>query len=371
MKLAKFLLSLLSVILSFVIIGSAAIAVATSMDMEAFSDQFNELADPAHECHITFKTTVGGRLNYESGVYQNGQHIELAATPDTDYVFSGWYGADHTLISTDPVLIFDAHHNLSIQAEFKPAPSSPSGGNGGNTGNGSTDSNTGNGSTEDQTVKNEHHFRDIYQNYNSSNATMTENMFENSLDALFGTENEETKEIISTLIGTYTESLFNQIEDMKSKEDENGTQEDLFMSTEPQAFDALYGQMTGILQDGANYRPEEEDIVDMLDAVTKSDSCMSTIEAVVETAKENTTLMDSVSSMPEEVQTVISNALSSYHQTAEEGSKSQTVCEQIADLFGITLSGGSMPDLPDLPDLPNLPDLPDDFEIPGDIELPF
>ena len=90
MKFAKLLLSILSVVLSFVIIGSAAASVASSFDREAFSDQLNELADPEHECHITFTSTVGGQLNYATGVYQNGQHIELVATPEKDYAFSGW-----------------------------------------------------------------------------------------------------------------------------------------------------------------------------------------------------------------------------------------------------------------------------------------
>lgn len=341
MKFLCSFLSFLTVIFSAVILAGAIGTAAASFDGEGFIERISAATDTTQACALHLTATEGGSLNHQSGVYENGQHIELVATPAAGYAFAGWYGADHTLISTSTTLVFDVHHNLAITAEFKPAPSTPGSGTVEGQPSGGTSDNTGTPGNGGSTAgsENDHHFRGIYQNYNSSNASITEQVFQSSLDSLFETENEDVKEIVTALIGTYTESLFNQIGSLKEKEDENGTQEELFMATEPAAFDALYAQMSGILQDDENYRPEEEEIVHMLECVTKSESCMATIEAVVEVAKENTVLMESVNSMPEEVQQTLSNALSAYYEAAENGADGKTVCQQIADLLGITLPG--------------------------------
>lgn len=383
MKIARFLVTFFSIILSVVVLFGAASVAGAGFDMEALAADLQEVNDPARAYQINLSATAGGTLSHKSGLYAGGQRLALSATPESGFLFAGWYGADETCITTSPTLTFAVDRDLSLHAKFVPNPRADVGDGtvGGNTGGatGGSASGTTGGTTGDNTSgttggttggntsgttggtaggttssKNEDSFRNIYQNYNKTNAGMAESMFEKSLDSLFPAEDEDTKEIVSTLINSYTENLFGQIESMKEQDDGTGAQEELFMSTEPAAFDALYGQMSGILQEGDNYRPEKEEITDMLECVSKSESCMSTISSVVEAAKENPTLAGSVSSMPEEVQNTISNALNDYHSTTEDGSKNRELCEQIADLLGITLTSGS--DLPS--DLPGLDDIP-------------
>lgn len=364
MKFLKSLLYILSIIVPAVMIVVAASTAMMSLHNEDFFARMSDAGNKTQKCTLQLETTAGGKLNYQSGTYKSGDLITLAATAQKGYAFAGWYGADNMLISTAPKLSFTVNHNISIRAAFTPVTpstgdnntpevSTPSGGNGEN--------NTG--STGTPATSNDTGFRDIYQNYNAANATMTEHIFQNSLNNLLDTEDEKAKELVSTIISSYTSNLFQQIESSKSKEDENGTQEALFMEIEPAAFDALYGHMTNILQDGENYRPEEHEIIHMLECVTKSDSCIATIETIAETAIENTVLMDSVSNMPEEVQETITNALSSYHQAAEIESKNQEICEQIAKLLGITLSDNNNGAAGDI-------NIPDDIVIPDDIKLP-
>ena len=369
MRVLKAFASFLTIVLSVVILAFAIGTAVLSFDGEAFLARIESAMHEPEECDMQFETNVGGKINYESGIYQNGEEINLLATPKPGYVFVGWYGPDETLISTENKISFTAHHNLKLHAVFAPVSNSgneggSAGGNeggsaGGNEG-GSTGGNEGGTTTQPpaggSTVEhaNAESFRNVYQHYNQANANMTQTMFENSLDNLF-----EVKEVISAVIDSYTDNLFAQLEDMKAKEDEQGTQESLFMDTEPAAFNAMYTHVNGILQDGANYQPKEEEIVDMIDCISRSETCVATMGNVVEAVKENTALADSFQSMPEEVKTVVTETLTTYKQEAEEGSNNSVVCQQLADLLGIDLSKIDAPSLPDLGGDTMLPDLGD------------
>ena len=63
---------------------------------------------------ITVTATVGGRVSTAGGTFEQGTVIEVIATPEQGYEFSGWEGND----SVETTLSITLSSTLSIQALF-------------------------------------------------------------------------------------------------------------------------------------------------------------------------------------------------------------------------------------------------------------
>ncbi len=181
-------------------------------------------------------------------------------------------------------------------------------------------------------------FRNIYQSHNASNAKVLQDVFQDYLLDLYE-GNEAAEHFYLLAIEAYTGNLFACIDEMKAKEDENHTQETLFVETESEAFLALYGYLDGILRQGGDYRPTEQEISSMIDCIAVSQSCMNTLDDVAqELGNGSAVFAEEFGNMPTEVQELVADTLCSYYATAPTGSNGKLACEQIAYLLAIPLS---------------------------------
>ncbi len=63
-----------------------------------------------------------GQVNYDSGEYRQGQNLNLWATPDNGYTFTGWTG---DTVSSENPLDMALNTDVSLTANFEPLPSYP------------------------------------------------------------------------------------------------------------------------------------------------------------------------------------------------------------------------------------------------------
>ena len=80
--------------------------------------------DELFKCQITVTCTEGGKVKISkyfetSEIVMIGSEIEVVATPDEGYIFTGWYVGNFTEpVSTDAVLTFVATKNMTLTAHF-------------------------------------------------------------------------------------------------------------------------------------------------------------------------------------------------------------------------------------------------------------
>lgn len=68
--------------------------------------------------YINTNSSGGGKVK-GSGEYKNGDKVTITATPDSDYVFDGWY-SEGVKVSTSEKYTFIANGNLNFTAVFNP-----------------------------------------------------------------------------------------------------------------------------------------------------------------------------------------------------------------------------------------------------------
>lgn len=181
-------------------------------------------------------------------------------------------------------------------------------------------------------------FRNLYKSYNESNAALLQSAFTDYMQNLF--EGAEEENVFVLIIEAYAENLFDHLSALKSQEDSYGTQEALFIQYEPDAFEALYGYVSGILQAGGDYRPTEASITNMLDCVALSPCIMATLSDVTsQIGGSASALVTEFHNMPAEVQEVVTTTLQNYYRQDTASADAKLVCSQIAGLLEISLAG--------------------------------
>ena len=80
--------------------------------------------EDSNKCKITVATTEGGKVKISKYLETSenvliGSEVEVVATPDDGYIFTGWYvGNSSEPISTDAVFLFVATKNSTLTAHF-------------------------------------------------------------------------------------------------------------------------------------------------------------------------------------------------------------------------------------------------------------
>lgn len=94
----------------------------TSFLVSCDEDNFED----SNRCKITVTATKGGKVEISkyletTEIVLIGSEIEVVATPDEGYEFTGWYLGDSTEpVSTDAVFTFVATKNTTLTAKFAP-----------------------------------------------------------------------------------------------------------------------------------------------------------------------------------------------------------------------------------------------------------
>ena len=102
-----------SILLAFIVAFSSFFV---SCDEDNFED--------SNRCKVTVTCTEGGKVKISkyletTEIVLIGSEIEVVATPDEGYAFTGWYLGDSTEpISTDAVFTFVATKNTTLTAHF-------------------------------------------------------------------------------------------------------------------------------------------------------------------------------------------------------------------------------------------------------------
>jgi len=79
-------------------------------------DAFEEDAEvPVVYFNIEASASEGGSIDTTGGSLESGTTLTITATPDSEYIFTGWTGTS----STDNPLTLTANSNLTITANFE------------------------------------------------------------------------------------------------------------------------------------------------------------------------------------------------------------------------------------------------------------
>ena len=93
-----------------------------------FSCSGGKKSEDANRCKITVTSTEGGKVKISKYLETSenvliGSEVEVVATPDDGYIFTGWYvGNSSEPISTDAVFLFVATKNSTLTAHFAKDP---------------------------------------------------------------------------------------------------------------------------------------------------------------------------------------------------------------------------------------------------------
>ena len=168
-------------------------------------------------------------------------------------------------------------------------------------------------------------------------------------------EEEETEsefdEIVSSVVTTYVDNLLKEIETSRevnsgaSEEESNAAQQE-FVEKEAEAFSGLVNIVNSSKESGE--APEDDKIVQSVDAVLNSTVCMGTVTESVETNSEFTEkVQEATQDMNEEtkaeIQSKIETSLDDFRSSDDYDESKEKQYSDFASLFGITLTNATQP----------------------------
>lgn len=117
----KLLVSITALVCLIAIIVTGVLAVGY-MGIEF--PEFDKLLKPNKDdkYHLTVNVVSGGSVNITEGEYMAGETVNLVATPNEGYVFSGWFLSDNTYLSTSNTYDYVMKSNTELRANFAPEP---------------------------------------------------------------------------------------------------------------------------------------------------------------------------------------------------------------------------------------------------------
>ncbi len=117
----KLLVSIVALVCLIAIIVTGVLAVGY-MGIEF--PEFDKILKPNKDSkyHLTVNASSGGSVNITEGDYMAGETVNLVATPNAGYVFSGWFLSDNTYLSTSNIYDCVIQKNTELRANFAPEP---------------------------------------------------------------------------------------------------------------------------------------------------------------------------------------------------------------------------------------------------------
>lgn len=161
--------------------------------------------------------------------------------------------------------------------------------------------------------------------------------------------------MVNDFVNSYVDNLQKEMEKSQESvadatEEEKQQKKEEFIQKESEAFAGLTNIVNTSTSTGE--APKDEDIVQSVDAVLGSNVCMGTVTEVMDN---NPEMADSVKEATgnmseeakEEIKTNIETSLEDFRNSEEYDPAKEEEYQKIADLFGITLGNGTMPEIPE------------------------
>ena len=125
-KCYSFLMCLFVALSTFLLscVGGSDAGSGDSKKSEVVNSGDSKKPEDANRCKITVAATTGGKVKISkyletSELVMVGSEVEVVATPDKGYTFTGWYVGDSSEpVSTDAVFTFIATKNSTLTAHF-------------------------------------------------------------------------------------------------------------------------------------------------------------------------------------------------------------------------------------------------------------
>ena len=160
-------------------------------------------------------------------------------------------------------------------------------------------------------------------------------------------EREQAEEIITEILGIYTNNLFSEIDAVKQA---NGDASEEEMNEAGNAFaekesEALSGLIEIIQSDNSEESAPEEKIVESVDAVLSSNVCLNSVHEIEESFELADTIREATQDMSsdskDQIQQSIESSLEDYRASAEYDAEKESRYEVLAGFFGITLTNAA------------------------------
>lgn len=124
MKKRRWILSLTIIAFLSVISLTAAFGVKGLITLPSVGNHFTK---EKRKYTLTINTMDGGSVNTVGGEYEEGDLVNLTATPDEGYIFYGWYDNKNTYLTTSSSYSLVMNEDTTLQAKFGETPQDMSG----------------------------------------------------------------------------------------------------------------------------------------------------------------------------------------------------------------------------------------------------
>ncbi len=189
-------------------------------------------------------------------------------------------------------------------------------------------------------------FEQLFDTYNPAFSDINQQVISNSITNMLPEDNGRANSY-SDVVNTYVDNLYSEIENIQGST-EGATEEEIaqarqeFAERESAAYNGLVEIMTETTVSGTT--PNEETVVESVDALLNSTVCLNTVSTVVaENAEITGQIQDATQNLTPETQTAIEEKINEYYNANPENAAAY---ENLASLFGITLNGAQLPTEP-------------------------
>lgn len=187
-------------------------------------------------------------------------------------------------------------------------------------------------------------FADIFDSYNPEFADLNKQVLSNAISGVIPEGNQDSATDIDEILSSYVDNLYNEIDRIQAEnpdatEEELNAARDEFAQKEDAAFQGLTEIVSQTTMSGE--APNEETVVESVNAILNSTVCLGTVTDVVTSDSEvSTKIEESTQSMTPEVKGQIEELINDAYTNPENAGK-EADYEALASLFGITLGGSS------------------------------
>lgn len=187
-------------------------------------------------------------------------------------------------------------------------------------------------------------FSDIFDSYNPEFADLNKQVLSNAISSVIPEGNEGATADVDEILSSYVDNLYAEIDRIQTEnpdatEEELNAARDEFAQKEDAAFQGLTEIMSQTTMSGE--APNEETVVESVNAILNSTVCLGTVTDVVTSDSEvSNKIEESTNTMTPEIKTQIENIINEAYTNPENAGKEEDY-KALASLFGITLGGSS------------------------------